>query len=96
MNTHKNEYSVRPSHALAFLVICASLLLAAVGFSTMGLDPSGTYTPVIRDPENPAYAGRTIGSLETTGVQIVRDPENPYWTGASISAGSNAPTQFLR
>jgi len=73
---------------IAILAISASLVLAAVGVSMTSV-PSGTAPHVVRDPENPAYAGNTIGSSATgSGAQVVRDPENPHWSGSTISPAS--------
>ena len=84
MNEHSAKPNLaRPRSALAILAICASLLLAAVGLNLTSA-PSGTMRQIVRDPENPAYVGNTIGSSATTGSKIVRDPENPAYVGNTI------------
>ena len=73
------QHVIGPTGTMLVLMICASFLLAAVGYGVLSVQP-------VRDPQNAAFAGNTIETSTTTTIQPVRDPENPHWTGATISA----------
>ena len=62
--------------------VFAIILVAAVGTGVVATSQT------VRDPENPAFVGNTIGSTTDTRPQTVRDPENPYWSGASLATGA--------
>ena len=82
------QQALRPTRTIAILAISASLLVAAVGFSVLSAQ-------VVRDPQNPAFVGNTVGSLNTTtSSQTVRDPENPAYAGNTVSAPSTSGTQL--
>ena len=72
----------RATRALAILGICAGLLLGAAAVI------QGTATQVVRDPENPYFAGNAISAPTESGARTVRDPENPYWSGNTIASPS--------
>jgi hypothetical protein len=72
----------RATRALAILSICATLLLGAAAVV------QATATQVVRDPENPYFAGNAISAPTEGGPRVVRDPENPYWSGNSIASPS--------
>jgi len=72
----------RATRALAILGICASLLLGAAAVV------QATASQVVRDPENPYFAGNAISAPTESGARTVRDPENPYWSGNSIVSPS--------
>jgi hypothetical protein len=72
------QHAVGPTRLMAVLMICASFLLAAIGYGVLSVR-------VVRDPSNPAFVGNTIETTTTTSVQPLRDPQNPYWTGATMT-----------
>ena len=70
---------LRPARVLAILAICASVLLAAAGAGIL----IGR-TPIVRDPENPAYARDAAGTFTGSQESVVRDPENPAYRGNTV------------
>jgi hypothetical protein len=72
----------RATRALAILAICATLLLGAAAVI------QGTATQVVRDPENPYFAGNTISVPTDGGARVVRDPQNPYFAGNTLESPS--------
>jgi hypothetical protein len=71
------QYAIHPIRTVAFLAICASLLVAAVGYSVASVQP-------VRDPQNAAFVGNTIDTKTTGGAQIVRDPDNAAYVGNTL------------
>jgi hypothetical protein len=86
MNAHRNARigHLRPHRGLAFLAVCASLLIAAAGVLAVAT------TRTVRDPENPAFAGNTIDSSTSTSVRVIRDPENPAYSGSTVVASTTS------
>ena len=73
------QYAIHPIRTVVFLAICASLLVSAVGYSVVSVQP-------VRDPQNAAFVGNTIDTTTTTtgSAQVVRDPDNAAYVGNTL------------
>lgn len=84
------QHVIGPTPTLAVLMISASLLIAAVGYGVLSVQ-------VVRDPQNAAFVGNTIGTSDTSTLsQPVRDPQNPAYAGNTIGSETTPGAQIVR
>lgn len=62
------------------ILATVAVLILATACGRVAAPDAASAAQVIRDPDNPYFAGHVPASVTTT-TQIVRDPDNPYWIG---------------
>ncbi len=74
------------------LATLATLALTVSACGRVAAPGAAPYAQVIRDPDNPAWAGSLTSTA--TAARVIKDPDNPYWTGfwtvARVTSPANA------